>query len=370
MLPDIPGLAAFPGEVFHSARWNHDYYLTGKRVAVIGTGASAIQIVPEIQPRAARLLVFQRTPAWVLPRRDRRITATEHWLHRHVPLTQRVARLGIYLAHESSVGAFVKHPWQFKLAQRLVLRTLKKTIHDETLRAKLTPTYVMGCKRVLLSNDFYPALSRPNTTVIAAGLAKVDGSTLIAGDGSAHEADVMVFATGFHAVDTPIAKHIYGTSGRNLAEHWAGNPRALRGTTVAGFPNLFLIIGPNTVLGHSSMVHVIESQLSYVIDYLRVLDRQGVAALDVRPEAQDRWCAEVERRMATTVWATGGCVSWYLNEVGRNPTLWPASTLRFRRETKHIDLDEYTPIPRATHPHPTHAHPDSTHPSHSHSHSA
>ncbi|HEV3174029.1 MAG TPA: DUF4873 domain-containing protein, partial [Actinocrinis sp.] len=339
LLPDIPGLAAFPGEVFHSARWNHDHDLTGKRVAVIGTGASAVQIVPELLPAVGSLFLFQRTPAWVLPRPDRHLTAVERRIYQHVPPVQRLTRLGIYLAHESSVGAFVKHPWQLKVAQRLALRTLKKTIHDETLRAKLTPTYVMGCKRVLLSNDFYPALNRPNTTVIASGLAKIDGSTLIAQDGSAHEADVLVFATGFHAVDMPIAKRIHGVGGMNLAEHWAGNPHALRGTTVGGFPNLFLIIGPNTVLGHSSMVHIIESQLNYVIDYLRTLKRRGVAALDVRAEAQDRWCAEVERRMASTVWATGGCVSWYLNAAGRNPTLWPASTLRFRRETRRIDLD-------------------------------
>ena len=214
----------------------------------------------------------------------------------------------------------------------------------------------MGCKRILLSDDFYPALTRPNTTVIPSGLAKIDGSTLIAQDGTAHEADVLVFATGFHAVDQPIAKHIYGTDGRTLAEHWAGDPRALRGTTVAGFPNLLLIIGPNTALAHSSMVHIIESQLNYVIDYLRTLADSNVAALDVRPEAQERWCEEVERRMASTVWNTGGCVSWYLNDAGRNPTLWPASTLRFRRETKRVDPAEYTLVPPSSHPHSTPSH--------------
>ena len=344
-LPDIPGLDAFPGETFHSARWNHDYDLTGKRVAVIGTGASAIQIVPEIQPKVAHLTLYQRTPAWVMPRRDRRVTKAEHWLYENVPPTQRLARLGIYVTRESSVGAFVKRPGLLKAAERLALRNLKRTIHDETLRAKLTPTYVMGCKRILLSDDFYPALARPNTTVVGSGLAKVDGSTLIAQDGTAHEADAIVFATGFHTVDLPIADRIYGLGDRSLAEVWGGDLRALRGTTVSGFPNLCLVIGPNTGLGHNSMVHIIESQLTYIVDYLLTMDRLGAAALDARQAAQDRWCAEVERRMASTVWATGGCVSWYLNPAGRNPTLWPASTVRFRRETRHLDPDEYTLIP-------------------------
>lgn len=351
-LPDIPGLDAFPGEIFHSARWNHDYDLTGKRVAVIGTGASAIQIVPEIQPRVAQLTLYQRTPAWVMPRRDRRVTTAEHWLYRNVPPTQRLARLGIYLTRESSVGAFVKRPGMLKAAERLARRNLNRTIHDEILRDKLTPTYVMGCKRILLSNDFYPALTRPNTTVVASGLAKVDGSTLIAQDGTAHEADVIVFATGFHTVDMPIADRVYGIDDRNLAETWAGDLRALRGTTVSGFPNLCLVIGPNTGLGHTSMVHIIESQLSYIIDYLQTLDRLGAAALDTRQDAQDAWCADVERRMASTVWATGGCVSWYLNAAGRNPTLWPASTIRFRRETRRLDPDEYTLIPKPPAPAP------------------
>ncbi|HEV2344662.1 MAG TPA: DUF4873 domain-containing protein [Actinocrinis sp.] len=344
-LPDVPGLDGFRGEVFHSSRWNHDYDLTGKRVAVIGTGASAIQIVPEIQPRVARLTLFQRTPAWVLPRRDRRITAAERWLYRHVPPTQRVARLGIYAVRESTVGAFVKRPALLKSAQRLALQNLNTAVADPELRSKLTPSYIMGCKRILLSNDFYPALARPNVDVVASGLAKVDGSTLISQDGTAVEADVIVLATGFHAIDVPIANHVYGVDGKTLAEAWQGDMRALRGTTVAGFPNLCLVIGPNTGLGHNSMVHIIESQLRYIVDYVKTLDRFGVAALDPRPDAQERWCDDIERRMTPTVWNIGGCASWYLNAAGRNPTLWPASTIRFRRETRSIDVDEYHLVP-------------------------
>lgn len=344
-LPDIPGLDSFPGEVFHSSRWNHDFDLAGKRVAVVGTGASAIQIVPEIQPEAGRLVLFQRTPAWVMPRRDRRIGEAEKWLYRHVPVTQRAARLGIYVSREALVGAFVKRPEMLRRAQRIALANMAKSIADPGLRARLTPDYVMGCKRILLSSDFYPALAQPNVDVVAAGLAKVDGSTLTAQDGTSHGADLIVFATGFRAVDMPIAQHVYGAAGVSLAQAWGGDMRALRGTTVPGFPNLCLVIGPNTGLGHNSVVYIIESQLSYITDYLATLERTGAAALDAKPAAESRWCAEVERRMASTVWTTGGCVSWYLNAAGRNPTLWPASTLRFRRATRRLDPAEYDLIP-------------------------
>jgi cation diffusion facilitator CzcD-associated flavoprotein CzcO len=344
-IPDLPGLDRFPGEVFHSARWNHDYDLAGKRVAVVGTGASAIQLVPRIQPQVSRLVLFQRTPAWVLPRRDRRISNLERWLYQHLPPAQRLARLGIYLSRESTVGAFTRRPGVLRAAQRMALRNLAAAVPEPGLRARLTPGYVMGCKRILLSNDYYPALTRPNVDVVAAGLAKVDGGVATGQDGTAHEVDAIIFATGFHAVDVPIAQRVYGADGRTLADAWQGDMRALRGTTIAGFPNLCLVIGPNTGLGHNSMVHIIESQLSYILDYLAALDRAGAAALDTRPAAQERWCAGIEQRMGTTVWATGGCVSWYLNPAGRNPTLWPASTLRFRRETRRVDLTEYDLIP-------------------------
>ena len=343
-LPDIPGLADFPGDVFHSARWNHGARLDGKRVAVVGTGASAIQIVPEIQPRVARLVLFQRTPAWVLPRHDRAITGPERWVYRHVPPAQRLARLGNYLAREPAAGAFVAKPGVLKTAQRIAERHLARSVTDPVLRAKLTPNYVMGCKRILLSSDFYPALVRPNVEVAGAGLARVDGRAAIAGDGTARDVDVIILATGFRAVEAPIAGRITGAGGVTLAETWGGDMRALRGTTVPGFPNLCLVIGPNTGLGHSSMIHIIESQLRYILDYLATLDRTGAAALDARPGAQERWCADIERRMASSVWATGGCLSWYLNAAGHNTTLWPGSTLRFRRATRRLDLSEYRAV--------------------------
>ena len=342
--PDIPGLDTFPGEIFHSARWDHRADLAGQRVAVIGTGASAIQIVPAIQPVAARLTLFQRTPAWVMPRRDRRITDAEKWLYRRVPLTERAVRAGLHASREALVVAFVKQPALFGTARRISLRHLARAVPDPDLRARLTPGYMMGCKRILLSNDYYPALTQPNTELVAAGLAKVDGSTLIAQDGTARDADVIVFATGFHVIDMPLARRITGADGVTLAEVWGEDMRALRGTTVAGFPNLCLLIGPNTGLGHNSLIHIIEAQLDYTLDYLAALDRLGAAALDTRPDAEQRWCDDVRRRMASTVWATGGCASWYLNAAGRNPTLWPGSVGRFRRATRRVDLAEYDVI--------------------------
>jgi len=347
-MPDVPGLDSFPGAIFHSARWDHETDLTGKRVAVVGTGASAIQIVPQLQKKAAKLVLFQRTPAWVMPRGDRKITAAETWLYTHVPPTQRLARLGNYLSREATVGGFVKRPALLRAVSRVARAHMNKAVKDPALRAKLTPNYVMGCKRVLLSNDYYPALAQPNAELVASGLARIDGSTAIASDGTSREVDAIVFATGFHTVDMPMAKQVRGTDGRSLEEVWDGDMRALRGTTVAGFPNLCFVIGPNTGLGHNSMVHIIESQLAYIVDYIRTLDRSGADALDTDERAQQAWCDDVERRMGPTVWSTGGCKSWYLNEAGRNPTLWPGSTVRFRRKTRRVDENEFVRISAPT----------------------
>jgi cation diffusion facilitator CzcD-associated flavoprotein CzcO len=335
-LPDVSGLDTFPGEVFHSARWNHDYDLAGQRVAVVGTGASAIQVVPAIQPAVSQLTLFQRTPAWIMPRRDHRISGPEHWLYRRVPVTQRLARTALHVSREALVGAFTRRPARMRAGQRLA-----RSVPDPDLRRALTPDYVMGCKRILLSSDFYPALARPNVRLVTSGLAKVEGSTLIAQDGTAAEADVLILATGFHAIDMPLAARIYGRDGATLAQAWGDDMRALRGTSVAGFPNLCLIIGPNTGLGHNSMIHIIEAQAGYLTDFLATLDRLDAAALEARAGAQQRWCADIERRMGRTVWATGGCVSWYLNAAGRNPTLWPGSIREFRRATRRVDLSEY-----------------------------
>ncbi|MFD9814549.1 flavin-containing monooxygenase [Streptomyces sp. NPDC059080] len=341
-IPDIPGLATFPGKVFHSARWDHDYDLRGKRIAMIGTGASAIQIVPAIQPEAGRLSLFQRTPAWVLPRADRKITGLERWLHTKVPATRAARRGLLWGIRELQVSAFTKRPNALGLVETVGRAHLRRAVKDPALRAKLTPDYRIGCKRILLSNSYYPALTRPNVDVIAAGLREVSGSTLIGSDGSRTEADAIVFGTGFHVTDMPIAGRITGADGVTLAERWKSGMESLRGISTDGFPNFLTLIGPNTALGNSSMILMIESQLNYLADYLHQLDvLGGRIALDTRPEAVAAWSDRMQRRMARTVWTTGGCDSWYLDANGRNTTAWPGTTAEFRRETRQIDLAEY-----------------------------
>ncbi|GAA2654531.1 NAD(P)/FAD-dependent oxidoreductase [Streptomyces vastus] len=341
-VPDIAGLDTFPGAVFHSARWDHDYDLRGKRVAVVGTGASAIQIVPELQPRVSRLTVFQRTPPWVLPRVDRAISGVERLLHRQLPFTAKARRGLLWGLRELQVQAFTKHPGELGLVEQFARLNMARAIKDPALRAKLTPDYRIGCKRILLSSDYYPALARPNVDVVASGLTQIQGSTVIAVDGSRTEADVIVFGTGFHVTDLPIAERVVGADGRTLAEAWATGMQSLRGASAAGFPNWMSIIGPNTGLGNSSMILMIESQLNYMADYLRQLDvLGGRVALDARPSAVSAWNDKVQERMKRTVWSTGGCTSWYLDANGRNTTIWPGTTTEFRSATRRVNLAEY-----------------------------
>lgn len=351
-IPAIPGIGTFTGKVFHSARWDHDYDLRGKRVAMIGTGASAIQIVPEIQPDVARLTLFQRTPPWVMPRVDRAISGPERWLHRRLPFTAQARRGLLWGIRELQVQAFTKRPDELGLVERLAKRNISRAVKNPELRAKLTPDYRIGCKRILLSNAYYPALTRPNVDVVASGLAEIDGSTLVAADGTRAEVDAIVFGTGFHVTDMPIADRVVGADGRTLAEAWKDGMKSLRGATAAGFPNWMTIIGPNTGLGNSSMILMIESQLNYMADFVRQLGvLGGRVALDARPGAVDAWNHRVQERMKRTVWNTGGCTSWYLDANGVNTTVWPGTTTEFRGATRRVDLGEYDVL-RAAQPAP------------------
>ncbi|MFI6339181.1 flavin-containing monooxygenase [Streptomyces sp. NPDC050535] len=341
-IPDIAGIDTFPGKVFHSARWDHDYDLRGKRVAMIGTGASAIQIVPAIQPEVARLTLFQRTPPWVMPRVDRAISGAERWLHRRLPFTARARRGLLWGIRELQVQAFTKRPEELGLVERLARHNIARGIKDPEVRARLTPDYRIGCKRILLSNTYYPALGQPNVDLVTGGLSEIRGSTLVAADGSEAEVDAIVFGTGFHVTDMPIAERVVGADGRTLAESWKGGMQSLRGATAAGFPNWMTIIGPNTGLGNSSMILMIESQLNYMADYVRQLDvLGGRVALEARPDAVTAWNRQVQERMRRTVWNTGGCDSWYLDANGVNTTVWPGTTTEFRRATRRVDLAEY-----------------------------
>ena len=339
-VPRLPGLERFRGKAFHSARWDHDYDLTGKRVAVVGTGASAVQFVPEIQPKVARLHVFQRTAPWVMPRPDRALSERERRLFRRLPAAQRLWRLAIYLFREAFVFGF-RHLRLAGWVERIARRHLEKSVPDASLRAKLTPPYRIGCKRRLVSNDYLPALTQPNVEVLTEGVAEVREHSVVGADGAEREVDAIIFGTGFRVTDQPLAGHVRGRLGRTLADAWAGSPRAHLGTTVAGFPNLFILMGPNTGLGHSSVLYMMEAQIEHLLSALGYMRRHGVNAIEPRAEAQARYVAEVEKRMEGTVWTAGGCASWYIDSTGRNSTLWPDFTWRFRRRVARLNADEY-----------------------------
>ncbi len=346
-VPPIPGIEDFPGRVFHSASWDHSFDLSGKRVAVVGTGASSIQFVPQIAPKVAELHLFQRTAPWVIPRLDRAFSRTEKWLFEHVPAVQRLIRSAIYWGREAYVLGFAVNPRIMRLAERAARGHLQRQVPDPELRRKLTPDYTIGCKRILIASDYYPALARPNVEVLTEGLVGVRGSTVVGSDGSERDVDAIVFGTGFHVTDMPAAQWLYGRGGVQLANAWSDGMAAYRGTTVAGFPNLFMLVGPNTGLGHTSMVVMIEAQIAYVLDCLRHMDACGVGVVDVRPDAEASYNERLQQDMRGTVWTAGGCASWYLDDRGRNTTLWPSFTFRFRRQTEAFDPGAYDVEPVA-----------------------
>jgi cation diffusion facilitator CzcD-associated flavoprotein CzcO len=339
--PEIEGLERFRGHTFHSARWDHDYDLKGKRVAVVGTGASAIQFVPAIAPDVAQMHVFQRTAPWIMPHTDRPISRRERMLYRRFPLLQRLLRGGIYSARELLVLGFVKQPRLMKLVERLARRHMDEQISDPELRRKVEPGYTIGCKRILPSNKWYPALGRDNVELVTDGIAEVREHSVVTGAGEEVEVDAIIFGTGFNVTDMPVARSVRGREGRTLEEHWGGSPRAHLGATVPGFPNLFMLLGPNTGLGHSSMVYMIESQVAHVMGALGEMRRRGASVLEVRAEAVRDFNDALDERMRDTVWSTG-CKSWYLDASGRNSTLWPDWTFAFRRRAARFEAADYT----------------------------
>jgi cation diffusion facilitator CzcD-associated flavoprotein CzcO len=340
-VPDLPGIERFAGKVFHSARWDHGHDLTGERVAAVGTGASAIQFVPAIQPKVDRLHVFQRTPPWVMPHPNRRISDRERRLYRALPALQKAVRAGVYAGREVLVLGFVKNPKLMRAAEAIARRHMRAQISDPELLRKVTPDYTIGCKRILPSNDWYPALGKPNVELHTGGIREVRERSVVAHDGTEREIDTIIFGTGFHVTDMPIGRWVRGRGGKRLIDAWDGSPRAHLGSTIAGFPNLFVLLGPNTGLGHSSMVYMIESQISHVVDALRVMRQRGATVAEVTPEAQAAYNRELDARMRHTVWNTG-CASWYIDDSGRNATLWPDWTWRFRRHSRRFDPAEYS----------------------------
>ncbi|WP_191488025.1 flavin-containing monooxygenase [Pseudomonas sp. FEN] len=341
-LPAIAGLADFQGKRFHSQHWDHHYALEGKRVAVIGTGASAIQFVPRIAARVAHLSLFQRTPPWILPKPDRPLSAAERWLFRHLPFTQRLARSTIYWALESRVIAFSRYPWLMKQVQKVALRHLHRQIAAPALRRTLTPDYTIGCKRILISNDYYPALTHSHVQVVSQPVTRIEADAVVTADGVRHPVDCLIFGTGFQATEPLPRGLITGRNGLDILDAWSDGAHAYLGTCLPGYPNFFMIIGPNTGLGHNSMILMIEAQVAYILQALEQMRSQRLETLEVKPDVESRYNEQIQRQLQRAIWSTGGCRSWYLDpRTGKNTTLWPGSTWRFRQITRHFELNDY-----------------------------
>ncbi|GJE27493.1 flavin-containing monooxygenase [Methylobacterium organophilum] len=350
-LPALPGLDRFAGAAFHSARWDHGVPLDGKRVGVIGTGASAVQFVPEIADRVGHLVLFQRSAPWILPRWDRALAGWERALYARLPILRRLYRLALYGRQEApALLGFTRLSRLTALAETLGRRHLQRAVSDARLRAKLTPDFRLGCKRVLLSDDYYPALARSGALVVQAPIREVRPGGVLAADDVEHQLDVLIFATGFEVAGSVARIAVTGRGGRSLTEAWSGGRDAFQGLAVHGFPNLFLLLGPNTGLAHNSVLLMMEAQLDHVLGALRHLRRHPRAALDVRPDAQARFRQAVDARMRDSIWLRGGCGSWYLDAAGRNRALWPGTVGAYRRAAARLRLRDYDTRPQAPTP--------------------
>lgn len=342
-IPDIEGIDEFRGATFHSAQWDHDVDITGKRVAVIGTGASAIQIVPEIVKGVAELHLYQRTPPWVMPRPN---NAFPEWTRRvfsNVPGTRAAMRAGIYWLHEGVGFAMTQQPRLLKIGELLGKWNIRRSIKDRGLRRKLTPSYRAGCKRILNSDTYYRGIADPKTQVITERIERMTPDGIRTADGKDHPVDVVVFATGFHVTDSYTYVDIKGAHGEDLVDRWNREGiQAHRGIAVADMPNLFFLLGPNTALGHNSVVFMIESQIRYVAEAIGAVDRARAQALAPTRQAQDEFNGELQGKLADTVWSTGGCQSWYLDEHGVNRTLWSGMTWQYWLATRRFKPSEYT----------------------------
>ncbi len=343
-IPDLDGLGTFTGDLFHSARWDHDADLKGKRVAVVGTGASAIQIVPEIAREAAHVDVYQRTPPWVLPRLDFGFDDLAKRLFRTVPLTQKALRGLIYAIHESVAIGNTIEPRLHAPLEAWARSFIRRQIKDPELQRAVTPDYRIGCKRILISNDWYRALDRDDVDLIAHGVEGVTQDGVIA-DGEERKADAIVLATGFRPTDLLTPLQLRGRGGVDVNDAWREAIHAHKGTTIAGFPNLFVLTGPNTGTGHNSQLYMIECQYEYVLSTLRTMRDEGLASVEVKQQAEADYNDRVQSRMQRTVWLRGGCSSWYLDPNGRNVTLWPSFTFQYRAATARFDRDNYELVP-------------------------
>lgn len=342
-LPEIPGLATFEGTTMHTANWDHSVDLEGKTIAVVGTGASAIQVIPQLAKVARELVVFQRTPAWVIPRPEHTFSDAEKRLFERSPKTLRNYRAQVFWAMENGYAARRGVPSYLQETKAMALAHLENSIADPSLREQLTPDYEPGCKRLLLSNDYYPALTQPTTTLEASALQRIEENKLVAASGNEYEADVIVFATGFEAAQPPFAEIIYDGDGASLADHWDTGMQAMDSTTMTGFPNLFMINGPNTSLGHNSIVYIIEAQVDYILGAMRYLREHGHGVLEPKAEEQRRYVDQLQDSAKDTVWMQGSCQSWYRDPRSGNLTLiWPGFGHEFRNANSTFAPEKYS----------------------------
>ncbi len=340
-IPRLKGIESFEGSVFHSAQWNHDLDLTGKNVVSIGTGGSAIQYVPEIAPQVKQLYVLQRTAAWVIPRDERQYSALDQTLFSRFPLLRQLHRARLYWSNESRVVPILR-PEIVRHAQKLVELFIRYQVKDKALVKKLTPDYVIGCKRVLISNKYYPTFNRPNVELVTEGIAEVRAHSVLLRDGRELPADVIIYGTGFITDPRIYMKNfrVTGLPGHELAQDWKDGAESYYGISTAGYPNLFQLVGPNTTLGHNSIIFMIEAQVNYILDLLKQMDKKGVQAVDVRADVQQRFNAKVQKQLENTVWSSG-CVSWYQQEGGKNFALWPTYTWKYWLDTRKARLEDY-----------------------------
>ncbi len=338
--PNIQGLSSFQGKIFHTARWDHNFKLEGQRVAIIGTGASSIQIVPAIAPKVAELHVFQRTAAWILPKADRVFSQKERQLLSRVPGLQRLMRTGLYWLYELRAMALLR-PSLMRIGQKRAFAHMDEKISDPQLKARLTPEYTMGCKRILLSNDFYDAFKLPQTHLVSEGIAEVTPQGIKTQDQQEIKLDAIICATGFQVAEATAPFEIRGRGNQELSALWANGAEAYLGSSVAGFPNMFMIVGPNTGLGHNSMIFMIEAQSRYVVDGILKAGQAKLKSIEVKKDVQASYNSELSRRFKNTVWTSGGCKSWYLAPNGRNTTIWPGFTFEFAFRTRKFQMSAY-----------------------------
>ena len=339
-VPPIPGLDSFAGPAFHTARWRHDVELAGKRVAVVGTGCSAIQVVPAIQPTVAQVDVYQRSPGWTFPKMDFPYSERAQRLFERFPILQRLDRAAVFYFQELAAAGMTRHRWLLPAFRAIARRRIDKAIADPELRRKVTPKDEIGCKRIMLTDDWYPTLTKPNVELVAERIAEVTPTGIRTQSGSERPADVLVLGTGFATHDFVAPMEIAGAGGRRLSEEWATVPRAYLGLTVPGFPNLFLLYGPNTNGGSGSVVNTIECGMNHVIAALEELDRVDARRIEVRREAAEAFDRELRDALAGTVWHSG-CTNWYVDENGHDPSQWPWLWTTYRRRTSQLEPGAY-----------------------------